>query len=143
MIDLHGYGWQMLLGLGMTIQAALASIALAILIGLIAAAAKLSRSRVVRKIAEIYTITIRGIPDYDLLSWFFSAHPMCCSSSPSSLGRTSTSRCRPSLRASSDGFVYGAFTTEVFRGASSPCPRDRSRRPRRSACDPSSSGAAS
>jgi His/Glu/Gln/Arg/opine family amino acid ABC transporter permease subunit len=71
MIDLHGYGWQLLLGLGMTIQAAVASIALAIVLGLLGASAKLSRWRVLRGVAEAYVITIRGIPQYVLLLLVF------------------------------------------------------------------------
>lgn len=71
MIDLHGYGWQMLLGLSMTVRAALAAIALAILLGLCGAAAKLSQSQFLRTIAEIYTVSIRGIPEYVLLLLVF------------------------------------------------------------------------
>ena len=71
MIDLHGYGWQMLLGLSVTVQAALCSIVLAVLLGLLAAAAKLSRWRALRAIAEAYTVSIRGVPEYVLLLLVF------------------------------------------------------------------------
>jgi His/Glu/Gln/Arg/opine family amino acid ABC transporter permease subunit len=119
MIDLHGYGWQMMLGLGMTIQAALASIALAILLGLIAAAAKLSGSRVLRAIAEVYTVTIRGIPEYVLLVLvFFGTSRVLQSIAGRLFGYEEYIEVPPfPAGVFAIGFVYGAFATEVFRGA--------------------------
>ena len=118
MIDLHGYGWQMMLGLGMTIQAALASIALAVLIGLIAAAGKLSPIRPRRIVAEIYTVTIRGIPDYILLILVFFGTSNVLQAIARQFGSDEYIE-MPPFPASvfAIGFVYGAFTTEVFRGA--------------------------
>ena len=125
MIDLHGYGWQMMLGLGMTIQAALASIALAILLGLIGAAAKLSRSRVLRAIAEAYTVTIRGIPEYVLLVLvFFGTSRVLQSIAGKLFGYEEYIEVPPfPAGVFAIGFVYGAFATEVFRGAILAVPR--------------------
>ena len=119
MIDLHGYGWQMMLGLGMTIQAALASIALAILLGLIGAAAKLSGSRVLRGIAEVYTVTIRGIPEYVLLVLvFFGTSRVLQSVAGKLFGYEEYIEVPPfPAGVFAIGFVYGAFATEVLRGA--------------------------
>ena len=119
MIDLHGYGWQMMLGLGMTIQAALASIALAIVLGLLGAAAKLSRYRLLRAIAEVYTVTIRGIPEYVLLVLvFFGTSQVLQSLAKSAFGYEEYLEVPPfPAGVFAIGFVYGAFATEVFRGA--------------------------
>src|SRR5262249_57318760 len=67
MINLHGYGWQILLGLSMTVQAGIASFVLCIVLGLLGAGGKLSHNSVLRWIAETYTIVIRGQPDLLLL----------------------------------------------------------------------------
>ena len=58
-------GWldQMVMGAGMTIAVALAAYALGILIGSGLAAMKLSRSLILKGIAEVYTTVIRGIPE--------------------------------------------------------------------------------
>ena len=118
MIDLHGYGWQLMQGLGVTVQAALASIALAILLGLLAAAAKLSGSRVLRTIAEVYTITIRGIPEYVLLLLVFFGTSNVIQAIAAQFGHTGYLEVPPfPAGVFSIGFVYGAYTTEVFRGA--------------------------
>jgi His/Glu/Gln/Arg/opine family amino acid ABC transporter permease subunit len=119
MIDLHGYGWQMLLGLGMTIQAALASIALAILLGLLGAAGKLSGSRLLRGVAEVYTVTIRGIPEYVLLLLvFFGTSEILQRLAQKLFGYEEYIEIPPfPAGVFAIGFVYGAFATEVFRGA--------------------------
>jgi octopine/nopaline transport system permease protein len=58
-------GWldQMAMGAAMTIAVALAAYALGILIGSGLAAMKLSRSLILKGIAEVYTTIIRGIPE--------------------------------------------------------------------------------
>ncbi len=58
-------GWldQMVMGAAMTIAVALAAYALGILIGSGLAAMKLSRSLILKGIAEIYTTVVRGIPE--------------------------------------------------------------------------------
>lgn len=118
MIDLQGYGWQMMLGLGMTIQAALASIALAIFLGLLAAPAKLSRRRGLRAIAEAYTITIRGIPEYVLLILVFFGTSSVLQLVAAQFGYDEYIEVPPfPAGVLAIGFVYGAFATEVFRGA--------------------------
>ena len=118
MIDLHGYGWQLLLGLGMTIQAAVASIALAIVLGLLGASAKLSRCRVLRGVAEAYVITIRGIPQYVLLLLVFFGTSTLIQNIVMHFGYNEYLEVPPfPAGVFSIGFVYGAFMTEVFRGA--------------------------
>ncbi|MGH6890866.1 MAG: ABC transporter permease, partial [Dongiaceae bacterium] len=114
-----GYGWQMMLGLGVTVQAALGSISLAIVLGLLAAAAKLSRWRVLRAIAEAYTISIRGVPEYVLLLLvFFGTSSVLQIVAENLFGYDEYIEVPPfPAGVFAIGVVYGAFTTEIFRGA--------------------------
>ncbi|NLC21040.1 MAG: ABC transporter permease subunit, partial [Halomonadaceae bacterium] len=63
MLDLHGYGPRLLEGAGVTLQLAVFSLALALILGLLTASAKLSRRWLPRKVATLYTTVIRGVPD--------------------------------------------------------------------------------
>ena len=71
MLDLKGYGHLLIDGAWMTIGAGLVSLAVAILLGLVAAAAKVSRSRLARLVADTYTTVIRGVPELVLLLLVF------------------------------------------------------------------------
>jgi His/Glu/Gln/Arg/opine family amino acid ABC transporter permease subunit len=118
MIDLHGYGWQMLLGLSMTVRAALAAIALAVILGLLGAAAKLSHWRSLRALAEAYTVSIRGIPELVLLLLVFFGTSTLFQTIAQQFGYDEYIELPPfPAGVFAIGFVYGAFTTEVFRGA--------------------------
>ncbi len=118
MFDLHGYGPQMLLGLSVTVQAALSAIALAIVLGLLGAAAKLSPWRALRVIAETYTVSIRGVPEYVLLLLVFFGTSRVLQSVARQFGYDEYIEIPPFIAGVfAIGVVYGAFTTEVFRGA--------------------------
>ena len=59
---LEGYLYPFILtGFALTLKLALASLALAVALGMLGAVAKLSRSRVVRGIAGVYTTVVRGV----------------------------------------------------------------------------------
>ena len=62
MLDLKGYGHLLIDGTWMTIGAGLVSLAVAIVLGLVGAAGKLSGSRAARLVAQTYTTVIRGVP---------------------------------------------------------------------------------
>ena len=55
----------------MTIGLSLSSIGLAVVLGLLGAWAKLSKSRRLQKLAGLYTTTVRGIPDLVLMLFVF------------------------------------------------------------------------
>ena len=59
----QGWGDEMLLAGLMTILVSLSSVCLGLLIGVILASFKLSKSRILRFIAEIYTTVVRGVPE--------------------------------------------------------------------------------
>lgn len=63
MIDLHGFGHQLLQGALVTVELALASLVVGLVLGLLGAAAKLSSIKPLQWIASVYTTLIRGIPE--------------------------------------------------------------------------------
>ena len=67
MFSLHGYGPSIFEGTILTLEVSLASLFLAIFLGIFGAMAKLSRSLVLSSIAKTYTTVIRGIPDLVLM----------------------------------------------------------------------------
>ncbi|MCO7247497.1 ABC transporter permease [Halomonas sp. Mc5H-6] len=71
MLDHHGYGPRLLEGAGVTLQLALLSLLLAVVLGLITASAKMSRSWLAHRIATLYTTVIRGVPDLVLMMLLF------------------------------------------------------------------------
>ncbi|SFU76892.1 ABC transporter permease [Halomonas korlensis] len=71
MIDLHGYGPRLLEGALVTIELALLSLVLAIVLGLVTASAKMSRSWLAHRIGTLYTTIIRGVPDLVLMMLMF------------------------------------------------------------------------
>ena len=61
MFDSKGYGLTLLEGAGMTLKVALLSLLLAALLGMIGAMAKLSRNRLARGTATLYTNHIKDV----------------------------------------------------------------------------------
>ena len=68
---LYGFSGVILQGAIVTLELALSSVVLAVLIGLVGAAAKLSQSRAMGLIFEGYTTLIRGVPDLVLMLLIF------------------------------------------------------------------------
>ena len=58
-------------GMVLTIEVALLSLLIAVILGLVGAMAKLSKSRIARSGANVYTTLIRGIPDLVLMTIIF------------------------------------------------------------------------
>jgi histidine transport system permease protein len=114
---LEGYGQQLWNGTLETIKLALLSLALAFVLGLIGAAAKLSGNRWFAVPANIYTTLIRGVPDLVLmLLLFYSFQDL--------LNRITDALSQPQFDIDPFiagvcvlGFIYGAYFTETFRGA--------------------------
>ncbi|WP_168011970.1 ABC transporter permease [Halomonas salinarum] len=71
MIDLHGYGPRLFEGAMITIQLGILSLILALVLGLLTASAKMSRSWALRRIGTLYTTIIRGVPDLVLMMLLF------------------------------------------------------------------------
>jgi len=118
LINLYGYGSLLVDGLFMTIKASIVSFAIAILLGLVGAGAKLSNSRIAKGVAETYTIVIRGIPELVLLLLIYYGGTVGLQKIAAQFGRDEYIDINAFIAGVSViGFVYGAFATEVFRGA--------------------------
>jgi histidine transport system permease protein len=68
---LQGYGPLILAGTWQTVKLAVLSLVFAFVIGLIGAAAKLSKNRVASGFGTVYTTLIRGVPDLVLMLLLF------------------------------------------------------------------------
>jgi His/Glu/Gln/Arg/opine family amino acid ABC transporter permease subunit len=118
MLDLEGYGWLLFKGAGLTIYIGISAMAIAIVIGLIAALCKVSKSKIMRFLAEIYTTIIRGVPELVLILLVYYGAPTLIQDISALLGKDVYISINPfSAGIATIGFIYGAFATEVFRGA--------------------------
>lgn len=118
LIDLRGYGWMLVEGLWVTLLVGLSALAVAIVLGLAAAAAKLSGRRWLQVLAGLYTTVIRGIPELLLLLIVFYGTPTLIQSLAARWGWDMVIDFDPFVAGVLTlGFIYGAFATEVFRGA--------------------------
>ncbi|WP_148252900.1 ABC transporter permease [Aidingimonas lacisalsi] len=71
MIDLHGYGPRLAEGALVTVEVAVLSLVLSVILGLLTASAKMSRSWFLHRLGTLYTTVIRGIPDLVLMLLLF------------------------------------------------------------------------
>jgi arginine/ornithine transport system permease protein len=125
MLDLKGYGWAILVeGTAVTIQVAVLSLVLAVLLGLLGALAKLSRSWAARGVAQVYTTLIRGVPDLVLMLLLFFGGQVFVNWLAPKLGYDDYIDINPFVAGVlTIGFIFGAYMTETFRGAILAVPR--------------------
>ncbi|MFW6345372.1 MAG: ABC transporter permease [Halomonas sp.] len=122
MLDLHGYGPRLLEGAGVTVQLAVLSLALAIVLGLLTASAKMSRSWLLHRLATLYTTLIRGVPDLVLMMLLFFGGQMALNLVTDALYDRFGVDWYVNLNAFAAGvitigFIFGAYMGETFRGA--------------------------
>lgn len=118
MLDMKGYGWMLWDGFQMTLLVGACSMILAIFMGLLGAWGKLSQSKVARLVAQTYTTVIRGIPELILLLLVFYGVPTLLQDLAAWMGYDLVIDLNSFLAGTLTlGFIYGAFCTEVFRGA--------------------------
>lgn len=118
MIDLRGYGWMLWDGLQVTLLVGICSLAVGLLLGLLGAWGKLSKSRVAQGVASTYTTIVRGVPELILLLLVYYGTPTLIQRVLTSMGRDVVIDINPFIAGVATlGFIYGAFATEVFRGA--------------------------
>jgi len=110
-------------GLVLTLQVALSSLALAVLLGLLGAWGKLSGSKAARKIAGTYTTLIRGVPDIVLLLLLFFGGQRVANNLVEALGWQRLEIDAFAAGVFAIGFIFGAYMTETFRGAILAIPR--------------------
>jgi histidine transport system permease protein len=120
---LQGYGPIIAAGTWQTIKLSLLSLAVAFLIGLIGAAAKLSRNRVPRTIGTVYTTLIRGVPDLVLMLLLFFSMQIWLNNLTDLMHMDQIDIDPFGAGVLTLGFIYGAYFTETFRGAFLSVPR--------------------
>ncbi|MFW6011454.1 MAG: ABC transporter permease [Desulfosalsimonas sp.] len=124
MFGLEGYGPLLLQGARLTVYVGVSAMAIAIVLGLIGMFCKLSASPVVRFLADIYTTVIRGIPELVLILLVYYGLPTLIQDITAVLGYPVYISLDPfAAGVLTIGFIYGAFSTEVFRGAYLAVPR--------------------
>ncbi|SNB77068.1 arginine/ornithine transport system permease protein [Arboricoccus pini] len=125
LIDLKGYGWSILVeGTALTVEVALASLALSVILGILGAAAKLSGRRVLMGIATFYTTLIRSVPDLVLMLLLFFGGQTLINWAAPKFGYEDYIDIDPFMAGVLViGFMFGAYMTESFRGALIAIPR--------------------
>jgi His/Glu/Gln/Arg/opine family amino acid ABC transporter permease subunit len=114
---LHGYGASLLEGALLTLAVAFASAAIAALLGLAGAAAKLSRHRPARLVARTYTTVVRGVPDLVLMLLVFFGGQTLVNTLADRLGWAPPDIDPFVAGTLTIGFIFGGYMTEIFRGA--------------------------
>lgn len=111
-------------GTVVTVQLAVGSLLLSVLLGLIGATAKLSANRVSQKIADAYTTLIRGVPDLVLMMLLFYGGQQLLNDFGDATGWWDYLEINQfTAGVFAIGFVFGAYMTETFRGAILAIPR--------------------
>ena len=115
---LHGYAASLLEGTGLTLAVAAASLAIACVLGLATAAARLSGSRLARALGAAYTTVVRGVPDLVLMLLVFYGGQMAVNALAAQLGYDGFLDIDPFVAGiATIGFIFGAYLAETFRGA--------------------------
>lgn len=114
---LRAYLPGLLEGALLTLELALASLALALVLGLAGAVAKLSARAAWRRIATVYTTLIRGVPDLVLMLLIFYGGQIAVNALATKLGADGLDVDPFTAGVATLGFIFGAYFTETFRGA--------------------------
>jgi arginine/ornithine transport system permease protein len=113
-----GYFYHILLGAWVTIQIALSSLLIATVLGIIAAAMKLSDNIWLRRLAYSYSTLIRGVPDLILLMLIFYGGQTLINFIAPYFGHNDYIDVNPFIAGTCTlGFNLGAYLSETFRGA--------------------------
>ena len=115
---LDGYLYPFILeGLLLTVQLALLSLLVALLLGILCAVAKMSSNRIARISAGVYTTLIRGVPDIVLMFIIFFGGQLLVNSIGDVLGLGYIEISEFTAGVVTIGFIFGAYMAETFRGA--------------------------
>lgn len=118
-MDLHGFGHLLLAGTWVTLKLAFVSLLLGLILGLLGATAKLSSIRVLRWIATSYTTLMRGLPELLLvLIIYFGTTELLLRMFDVYVEISAFAAGVAAL-----SIAFGAYATEVFRGALQEIPR--------------------
>ena len=116
MLKVIDYMPLILKGMVLTVEVALLSVLIAVVLGMIGALAKLSRSRIARGLAGTYTTLIRGIPELVTMLLIFFGGQILVNNIGAKLGMEYIDVSPFFAGVITIGFIYGAYMTETFRG---------------------------
>jgi polar amino acid transport system permease protein len=119
MLDLSGFGWQLLAGAAVTLEVAFLSLAFGVALGIAGAAAKLSPLAWIRVPATLLTNLVRGVPEFLLLLIVYFSLPDLLSGllgTDVSIGPLAGGVLALSV-------VFGAYASETFRGGFAAVPK--------------------
>lgn len=115
---LNGYGAGILEGTWVTLQLALSSMALAIVLGLLGVAIRLSPVRWLAWLGDLYSTVMRGIPDLVLILLIFYGGQNLLNNVAPLIGFDDYIDLDPFVSGICTlGLIFGAYLSETFRGA--------------------------
>ncbi|KPB52381.1 Amino acid ABC transporter permease [Pseudomonas coronafaciens pv. oryzae] len=116
-IDLHGFGPALAAGALLTVQLALAALCLGLILGLLGALAKTSPYASLRWLGGTYSTLVRGVPEllWVLLIYFGTVNGMRALGELFGIPDLALNAFAAGVIAL--GICFGAYATEVFRGA--------------------------
>jgi arginine/ornithine transport system permease protein len=114
---LHGYGASLLVGAMLTLSVALGSLLIAALLGVAGASARLSRNRFLRVAAQGYTTVVRGVPDLIMMFLVYYGGQIALNKLADRTGWEGVTVDPFVAGTLTIGFIFGAYMTEIFRGA--------------------------
>ena len=116
-IDLYGFGPALAAGALMTVKLALTALCLGLVLGLLGALAKTSPYKPVRWLGSTYSTLVRGVPEllWVLLIYFGSVNAVRALGE--FLGMPDLTLSAFAAGVIALGLCFGAYATEVFRGA--------------------------
>ncbi len=119
MLDFHGYGWVFWAGTKITLLVGLSAAPVVLALGLLGAWGKLAGNPIARSLAGFYTTIVRGVPEFVLILLVYYGITILLQHllSLATGGEVLIDIDPFTAGTLTLGVIYGAFTTEVFRGA--------------------------
>jgi His/Glu/Gln/Arg/opine family amino acid ABC transporter permease subunit len=118
LFDLGGFGAALVAGTWVTLKISFAGLVYGLLFGLIGAVSKLSRFSAIRYFADILITIIRGIPELVLVLAVYFGGSVIINDIAAKLGYTHYIEINKFVAGVlAVGTTFGAYATEVFRGA--------------------------
>ncbi|AXK40749.1 ABC transporter permease [Crenobacter cavernae] len=114
---LQGYLPSILEGAVLTLEVAGLSLLVSVVLGFIGAMCKLSPSKPLVWLAELYSTVIRGVPDLVWMFMLFFGGQMAINELATRLGADAPEINPFVAGVLTIGFIFGAYMTETFRGA--------------------------
>jgi His/Glu/Gln/Arg/opine family amino acid ABC transporter permease subunit len=118
-LDFHGYGWVFWAGTKITLLVGLSAAPVVLALGLIGAWGKLAGNPIARSLAGFYTTIVRGVPEFVLILLVYYGITILVQHllSLATGGEVLVDIDPFTAGTLTLGVIYGAFATEVFRGA--------------------------